>query len=77
MNFNRFDICESYYLFLSSMYEGLGSKSYQRLCRMQEYFKPGVGLSIESCSPEVYAGFVELCQRHEADRILDGLSQPG
>ena len=38
--FNRFDICEAYYLYLSSHHEGQWSAKYERLCKLLSYFYP-------------------------------------
>ena len=41
MYYDRFDICEAWYLALSHCHAGAFSPSYKRLCKMQRYFKPG------------------------------------
>lgn len=38
--FDRFDICEAYYIYLASHHEGMGSRKYERLCRLLSYFDP-------------------------------------
>lgn len=43
MYFDRFDICQAYYVFFVSHHEGQGSKKYARLSRLTEYFSPGIG----------------------------------
>lgn len=43
MYFDKFDICEAYYLWLSHHYNGMFSKEYERLCKMDKYFKLGAG----------------------------------
>lgn len=43
--FDRFDICEAYYIYLASHHEGMGSHKYVRLCRLLEYFTPRCGLT--------------------------------
>jgi len=48
MYFNRFDICEAYYLFFTNYHAGQGSDFYYRLSRMLEYFKPSPILRYES-----------------------------
>lgn len=40
MNFDRFDICEAYYLALSEWHSGQGSAEYARLCRLTSYYTP-------------------------------------
>ena len=40
MYFDRFDILEAHFLFLSLWHEGQYSKKYERLSRMTSYFTP-------------------------------------
>ncbi len=59
---NRLNIIEAYYLFLSDYHEGQWSDKYRRLCRMNQYFKPGPLLKYESLSDdakEIYDALVE------------------
>jgi hypothetical protein len=52
MSWNRFDICEAYYLFASEWHEGQGSPTYAifgRLARLG--FRPSPLLSKRSLSP--------------------------
>ncbi len=49
MQWDRFDICEAYYMFATLYHSGQYSKTYEifgRLERMQ--FKPSVALSVDS-----------------------------
>ena len=48
MYFNRFDICEAYYLFFSDYHSGMFSEFYRRLSTMGEYFKPSPLLCYEN-----------------------------
>ena len=48
MYFDRFDICEAYYLFFSHYHEGQWSKKYARLSKMLGYFKPAPMLRYDS-----------------------------
>jgi hypothetical protein len=48
MYFNRFDICEAWYLALSECHDGQWSENYKRLCNMIRYFKPSPILSVDS-----------------------------
>jgi len=41
MYFDRFDVCSAYYLFFCDYHEGQGSKKYNRLSRLETYYKPG------------------------------------
>jgi len=45
MYFDRFDICEAYYLYFCDYHGGQGSREYARLSRMTHYFKPRPSLS--------------------------------
>lgn len=51
MEFNRFDICEAYYLFGMENHSGQFSKEYAYMGRASNCgFKPGASLSYESLS---------------------------
>lgn len=41
MYFERFDICQAWYMYLSLTHGGQWCPKYARLCRLTEYFKPG------------------------------------
>jgi hypothetical protein len=67
MYFDRFDICEAYFLALSHCHGGQWSREYARLCKLMSYFKPSPMLSIETLSDngrEIYNG--------ACDRFLRG-----
>lgn len=51
MEFNRFDICEAWYLFLSETHEGQFSESYERLCKLRRIFTPKPNLDYDRLSP--------------------------
>jgi len=55
MYFDRFDICEAWYLWLSHNHEGQWSAEYARLCRLLEYFTPGPLLTLDSLSDNARA----------------------
>lgn len=62
MYFNRFDICEAYFLFFSHYHSGQSSKLYKRLSKMSGYFKPRHNLSIDTLEDnalEIYLNLVE------------------
>lgn len=46
--FDRLDIVEAYYLFLSHYHEGMGSDKYERLSRVTGYFSPSPTLRYDS-----------------------------
>lgn len=50
MYYNRVDICEAWYLFLSSYHWGQGSDMYARLSRLTLRFRPSPMLRYESLS---------------------------
>lgn len=64
MYFDRFDIVEAYYLFLSHHHEGQGSEKYSRLCRMLRYFTPGPLLRYDSLSDNGKAIYDRLVEKN-------------
>ena len=50
MYFDRFDICEAWFLALSHCHGGQWSREYERLCKMRRYFRPSPLLSVDSLS---------------------------
>ncbi len=66
MFFDRFDICEAYYLFFSHYHEGQGSKKYHRLSKMSRYFKPSPLLSVETLTENGREIYEALARREEA-----------
>jgi hypothetical protein len=50
MNFDRFDICEAWYLWLSENHGGQGSVEYSRLSSLLNFFSPRPSLSYETLS---------------------------
>lgn len=50
MYWDRFDICEAWYLALSHCHPGQWSSEYRRLCRLTRpgFFKPAPGLAVDS-----------------------------
>jgi len=50
MYFDRFDICEAWYLALSECHRGQGSREYERLCKLTEYFTPSPTLNVDKLS---------------------------
>lgn len=42
MYWDRFDIVEAWYLALTHCHGGQWSPEYERLCKMQTYYKPGL-----------------------------------
>lgn len=61
MYFDRFDICEAYYLALSHCHEGQWSEKYARLCNLLSYFRPSPFLKVETLSEnakEIYENLI-------------------
>lgn len=63
MYFDRFDICEAYYLALCHCHGGQWSREYARLCRLNTYFKPSPLLSVESLSENARIIYDAACRR--------------
>jgi hypothetical protein len=67
MYFDRFDICEAWYLALSDCHEGQWSDSYRRLSNMLAYFKPSPMLTVDSLSEngrEIYDNAIIQIRRN-------------
>jgi hypothetical protein len=67
MEFNRFDIVEAHYLFLTQYHEGQWSEKYSRLSKITTYFKPArSGITLTDNGLEIYNNLVqqELAQCH-------------
>jgi len=50
MWFDRFDICEAYYLAFCDCHGGKSSREYARLSRMSRYFRPSPMLTVDRLS---------------------------
>jgi len=62
MFFDKFDICEAWYLALSDCHGGQWSDSYARLCHLTEFFRPSPLLSVDRLNEnaiEIYRAAVE------------------
>jgi hypothetical protein len=66
MFFDRFDVCEAYYLFFAHYHEGQASEKYRRLSRMARYFKPSPLLSVETLTENGREIYEALVQKEEA-----------
>lgn len=68
-SFDRFDIAEAWYAFLSDYHEGQGSKKYARLSRLSRKFKPGAAWSgiagLSDNAKEIYRRLAYLDGQHE------------
>jgi hypothetical protein len=63
MYFDRFDICEAYYLAFSHCHGGQWSREYARMCAMMRYFKPSPYLSVDSLSENAREIYDAVCAR--------------
>jgi hypothetical protein len=63
MYFDRFDICEAYFLALSHCHGGQWSKEYARLCKLMRYFKPSPLLSVEDLNENAREIYENACNK--------------
>jgi hypothetical protein len=63
MYFDRFDVCEAYFLALSHCHAGQFSREYERLCKLMSYFKPSPLLSVDSLSDNAREIYDSACER--------------
>lgn len=63
MHFDRFDICEAYFLALMECHGGQWSKEYARLCRLMSYFKPPPNLTTETLTENGREIYTNACIR--------------
>ena len=70
MHFERFDICEAYYLYATLWHNGQGSESYRIFARLEKIkFKPGLLLSLESLSENGRAIYNRLVEKNTLTAI--------
>jgi len=65
MYFDRFDICEAYFLALSHCHGGQWSNEYVRLCKLtrKSFFKPSPFLSVETLTENGREIYDNACKR--------------
>ena len=63
MYFDRFDICEAYFLALSHCHGGQWSREYARLSKLMRYFRPAPSLSVENLSDNARVIYDNACAR--------------
>jgi hypothetical protein len=63
MYFDRFDICEAYFLALSHCHGGQWSTEYARLCKLMRYFKPSPFLSVDSLTENARVIYDNACEK--------------
>ena len=62
MYFDRFDICEAWYLALVDCHGGQWSDEYSRLCKMRTYFKPSPMLSVDTLNDNALEIYFSACE---------------
>ena len=81
MEWNRFDICEAYYLYCRDNHQGQWSKEYEVLGRLINMrFKPGINLEVDELTEngkQIYDNLVSkeeqsLCATAEAQGLQPG-----
>ena len=73
MYFDRFDICEAYYLALSHCHGGQWSREYRRLCNLMMYFKPLPMLSVETLNDNAREIYENACNRFCSNKAFDSM----
>jgi hypothetical protein len=63
MYWDRFDICEAWYLALAHCHGGQASREYSRLCKLMTYFRPSPFLSVNSLSENGREIYEQACER--------------
>ncbi len=65
MYFDRFDICEAWYLALLHCHNGLRSREYARLCKLTRsgFFNPSPMLSVESLNENAREIYDAACAK--------------
>ncbi len=71
MYFDRFDICEAYYIAYSENHGGQSSREYARLSSMARYFMPRRSLSYDTLSDNARAIYDDLCERNGWEIVTD------
>lgn len=65
MHWNRFDIAEAWYLYLSHYHGGQWSREYARLCKLTQSFSPSPCLRYDSLSENGQAIYDALASERE------------
>ena len=63
MYWDRFDICEAWFLALTDCHGGQYSRAYAKLCGMRRYFTPSPYLSIDSLSENGLQIYDDACTK--------------
>ena len=71
MYFNKFDICEAWYLALADCHCGQASPEYARLSRMGRYFTPGASFSTDTLSVNARQIYAVACVRLLGESLPD------
>jgi hypothetical protein len=67
MHFDRFDICEAWYLALSHCHGGQWSREYSRLSRLSGYFSPRGSLAVDTLTDNGREIYGAVCRRLGCD----------
>lgn len=65
MYFDRFDICEAHYLFLSHHHEGQWSDKYRRLNKLYRFYIPGPLVSLDNANENVRSIYDALVAKEQ------------
>lgn len=63
MMYNRFDIISAWYLALCHCHAGQYTNSYERLCKMDQYFKPGPSFNVDSLTSNGKEIYDAVCKK--------------
>lgn len=70
--FDRFDICEAWYLYLGQWYSGQNDPKYARLSRLMQFFKPRPNLSFETLTENGRRIYLDLIAEEDSvQRLLE------
>ena len=64
-HFDRFDVVEAWFVFLSEYHEGQDSKKYARLSHILSYFKPSPNVMCGKLSENAQAIYQNLVDKEE------------
>ena len=62
MYFDRFDICDAWYLALSAAHGGQSSPEYERLSRLTNFYSPGLSRSVDSLTENGLEIYWQACE---------------
>jgi hypothetical protein len=65
MYFDRFDVMQAWYLYLSESHEGQWSDKYRRLCKLSRTFVPGPAFSYRTLTDNGRAIYRRLTKKRK------------